>query len=117
MRRSDVREVLPLNPKTFHVLLALAAGERHGYAIAKTIEAATEGMIRLTPGTLYPLIRQMLVDGWIDELDASDGDDPRRRLYRLSALGRRIAQAEANRMSELVRIARTHKLLTATGRA
>lgn len=117
MRRSDVREVLPLNPKTFHVLLALAAGERHGYAIAKAIEAETEGMIRLTPGTLYPLIRQMLVDGWIDELDASDGDDPRRRLYRLSALGRRIAQAEANRMSELVRIARTHKLLTATARA
>lgn len=117
MRKADVREVLPLNPKTFHVLLALAGGERHGYAIAKAIEAETEGMIRLTPGTLYPLIRQMLIDGWIVEVDSSNGDDPRRRLYRLSALGRRIAQAEAVRMSELVRIARSHKLLTAAAYA
>jgi DNA-binding PadR family transcriptional regulator len=112
MRKSDVREVLPLNPKTFHVLLALAGGERHGYAIAKAIEAETDGMIRLTPGTLYPLIRQMLVDGWLVEVDAGNGDDPRRRLYRLSALGKRIAQGEAMRMNELVRIARSHKLLT-----
>jgi DNA-binding PadR family transcriptional regulator len=112
MRKADVREVLPLNPKTFHVLLALAGGEYHGYAIAKAIEAETGGMIRLTPGTLYPLIRQMLVDGWIVEVDASNFDDPRRRLYRLSALGKRIAQAEAARLCELVRIARSHKLLT-----
>lgn len=113
MRKSGVRDVLPLNPKTFHVMLALAGGERHGYAIGKAIEAETEGMIRLTPGTLYPLIRQMLIDGWIVEVDAGNGDDPRRRLYRLSALGRRIAQAEAVRMNELVRIARSHRLLTA----
>ena len=73
-------------------------------------------MIRLTPGTLYPLIRQMLVDGWIVEING-DGDDPRRRLYRLSPLGRRIAQAEAARMSELIRLARAHKLLTAAGPA
>ncbi|MGA9943701.1 MAG: PadR family transcriptional regulator [Candidatus Cybelea sp.] len=115
MQKSEVRAVLPLNPKTFHVLLALAGEERHGYAIAKAIEAETEGMIRLTPGTLYPLIRQMLVDGWLVEVEGSNGDDPRRRLYRLSPLGRRIAQAEAVRMSELVRLARSHKLLTATG--
>jgi DNA-binding PadR family transcriptional regulator len=113
MRRPDVRELLPLNPKTFHVLLALAADERHGYAIAKAVEAETEGMIRLTPGTLYPLIRQMLVDGWIVEVDGDVGDDSRRRLYRLSSLGRRVAQAEALRMSELVRLARSHKLLAA----
>jgi DNA-binding PadR family transcriptional regulator len=117
MRKSVVRDVLPLNPKTFHVLLALAAGERHGYAIGKAIEAETEGMIRLTPGTLYPLIRQMLVDGWIAEVDGASGDDPRRRLYRLSPLGRRIAQAEAARMNELVRLARSHKLLVAVGQA
>jgi DNA-binding PadR family transcriptional regulator len=116
MRKADVREVLPLNPKTFHVLLALAGGEYHGYAIAKAIEAETGGMIRLTPGTLYPLIRQMLVDGWIVEVDAN-GDDPRRRLYRLSALGRRVAQAEATRLCELVRIARSHKLLAAATHA
>jgi DNA-binding PadR family transcriptional regulator len=117
MRKTVVRDVLPLNPKTFHVLLALAAGERHGYAIGKAIEAETEGMIRLTPGTLYPLIRQMLVDGWIAEVDGGNGDDPRRRLYRLSPLGRRIAQAEASRMNELVRLARSHKLLVAVGQA
>jgi DNA-binding PadR family transcriptional regulator len=98
-------------------MLALAADERHGYAIAKTVEAETEGMIRLTPGTLYPLIRQMLVDGWIVEVDGSAGGDPRRRLYRLSTLGRRIAQAEAARMNELVRLARAHKLLVAGGGA
>ncbi|MFY9664422.1 MAG: helix-turn-helix transcriptional regulator [Candidatus Cybelea sp.] len=115
MQRTGVRDLLPLSPKTFHVLLALAGEERHGYAIAKAIEAETEGMIRLTPGTLYPLIRQMLVDGWIVEVYGSDGDDPRRRLYRLSPLGRRIAQAEAARMNDLVRLARSHKLLTAAG--
>lgn len=113
MRKSGIRELLPLNPKTFHVLLALAGDERHGYAIAKAIEAETEGMIRLTPGTLYPLIRQMLVDGWIVEVEGNDAGDERRRLYRLSALGRRIAQAEALRMCELVSVARSHKLLTA----
>jgi len=113
MRKSGVRELLPLNPKTFHVLLALAGDERHGYAIAKAIEAETEGMIRLTPGTLYPLIRQMLVDGWIVEVEGNEAGDERRRLYRLSALGRRIAQAEALRMCELVMLARSHKLLTA----
>jgi DNA-binding PadR family transcriptional regulator len=117
MRKSEVRELLPLNPKTFHVLLALAGDERHGYAIAKAIEAETQGMIRLTPGTLYPLIRQMLVDGWIVEIEGSDGEDPRRRLYRLSSLGRRIAQAEALRMDELVQLARSHKLLSAPAHA
>lgn len=113
MPKSDVRDLLPLNPKAFHVLLAIAGEERHGYAIAKAIEAETDGMIRLTPGTLYPLIRQMLVDGWILEIDGEDGSDARRRLYRLSALGRRVAQAEAQRMNELVRLARSHKLLVA----
>ncbi|MBV8197923.1 MAG: helix-turn-helix transcriptional regulator [Candidatus Eremiobacteraeota bacterium] len=116
MRKSGVRNLLPLNPKTFHVLLALASGEQHGYAIAKSVEAETDGMIRLTPGTLYPLIRQMLVDGWIVEIDGNDGD-PRRRPYRLSALGKRIAQAEALRMDELVRLAHSHNLLTTAGHA
>lgn len=117
MRKSGVRDLLPLNPKTFHVLLALAGGEQHGYAVAKAVEAETDGMIRLTPGTLYPLIRQMLVDGWIVEIDASGPSDPRRRLYRLSPLGKRIAQAEALRMDELVRLAHSHNLLTTAGRA
>jgi DNA-binding PadR family transcriptional regulator len=113
MAKSDVRDLLPLNPKAFHVLLAIAGDERHGYAIARAIEAETGGMIRLTPGTLYPLIRQMLVDSWILEVDGGDDDDSRRRLYRLTPLGRRVAAAEAMRMNELVRLARSYKLLTA----
>jgi DNA-binding PadR family transcriptional regulator len=102
--------VLPLNPRVFYILLSLAQEERHGYAIAKAVESITEGAVRLTPGTLYPLIRQLLLDGWIVEL-GEDAHDPRRRRYRLSALGRRIAQAESRRLDALVRVARSFDLL------
>ncbi len=105
-------EVVPLNARTFYVLLALAEGERHGYAIAKSIEAATGGNVRLTPGILYPLIKQMLADGWLAETTDS-GDDVRRRCYRLTPRGRRIAQAEAQRLAELVRKAQACRLLPA----
>ncbi len=104
--------LLPLNPRTFYVLLALAEEERHGYAITKAVEAITEGNVRLTPGTLYPLVRQLLLDGWIVEM-GEDPHDPRRRRYRLSPLGRRIAQAEARRLDALVRVARAFRLLPA----
>jgi DNA-binding PadR family transcriptional regulator len=112
----DVSDLLPVNPRVFYVLLALAQEERHGYAISKAVEALTDGSVRLTPGTLYPLIRQLLVDGWITEL-AEDASDPRRRSYRLSALGRRIAQAEARRLDALVRVARSFNLLSTGSRA
>ncbi len=112
----DLSSLLPLNPRAFYVLLSLAEEERHGYAIAKAVENITNGSVRLTPGTLYPLIRQMLVDGWIVELETT-GEDARRRPYRLSPLGRRIAQAEAQRLDELVRIARSFRLLPAGARA
>lgn len=107
----DPRSLLPLNPRAFYILLALAAQESHGYAIAKSVEAATDGVVRLTAGTLYPLIRQMLADGWIAE-SASDRDqDPRRRLYRLTPWGTRIAQAEAQRLAQAVRMASKYSLL------
>lgn len=106
----DVEALLPLNPRVFYILLALAEGERHGYAILKAIEAFTSGSVYLTPGTLYPLIHQLLVDGWIAEL-GQDPQDPRRRRYRLSPLGRRIAQAEVRRLDGLVRTARSFNLL------
>jgi DNA-binding PadR family transcriptional regulator len=112
----DLADVLPLNPRAFYVLLSLAEEERHGYAISKAVEALTDGAVRLTPGTLYPLIRQMLLDGWIVELEAG-GEDARRRPYRLSPLGRRVAQAEARRLDDLVRTARSFKLLPAALRA
>jgi DNA-binding PadR family transcriptional regulator len=108
--------VLPLNPRVFYILLSLAQEERHGYAIAKAVESITEGGVRLTPGTLYPLIRQLLLDGWIVEL-GEDAHDPRRRRYRLSSLGRRIAQAESRRLDALVRVARSFDLLPSSGRA
>ena len=113
---NDVESLLPLNPRAFYILLSLAEEERHGYAIAKAIESITAGTVRLTPGTLYPLIRQLLVDGWIIEL-GEDAQDPRRRRYRLSALGKRIAQAEARRLDALVRAARSFDLLPAGSRS
>jgi DNA-binding PadR family transcriptional regulator len=107
---NDINDLLPLSPRAFYVLLSLAREETHGYAIAKTVASLTGGSVRLTPGTLYPIIRQMLVDGWITELP-EDGVDSRRRRYRLSARGRRIARAEAARLDDLVRMARDLELL------
>lgn len=107
---ADLRDLLPLSPRVFSVLLALADGEQHGYAIARAVETQSGGAVRITSGTLYPIIRQMLLDGWIAEID---DEDPRRRSYRLTPRGRRIAQAEAGRLAEMVRIARDCKLLPA----
>jgi DNA-binding PadR family transcriptional regulator len=107
-----VDALLPLTARVFYVLLALAEEERHGYAISKAVETMTSGSVRLTPGTLYPLVHQMLVDGWIAQA-ADDDSDARRRRYKLTPHGRRIAQAEARRLDELVRMARLFKLLPA----
>jgi DNA-binding PadR family transcriptional regulator len=107
---NDVSDLLPLSPRAFYVMLSLAHEDAHGYAIAKTVTNLTGGAVRLTPGTLYPIIRQMLVDGWITELPEDDADSRRRR-YRLSARGRRIARAEAERLYGLVRLARDLALL------
>lgn len=106
-------DLLPLSPRSFYVLLALAREDAHGYAIAKAVESMTGQSVRLTAGTLYPIVRQMLVDGWILELP-SDGGDARRRRYRLAARGRRVAQAEARRLDDLVRMARASDLLPAS---
>jgi len=110
---SDPRLFLPLSPSAFHILLALADGERHGYAISKEAEVATAGSLRLGPGTLYRLIKQMVTDGWIVEINRIDASDPRRRVYRLTKWGRRVASAEAERLAELVRVAQSRKLLPA----
>ena len=107
---NDINDLLPLSPRAFYVLLSLAREDTHGYAIAKSVASLTGGAVRLTPGTLYPIVRQMLVDGWITELP-EDGADARRRRYRLSARGRRVARAEAQRLDELVRMARDLELL------
>jgi DNA-binding PadR family transcriptional regulator len=102
----------------FHILLALADKERHGYDIMREVDERSEGQMRLGPGTLYGSIKRMLNDGLIEELDERPDpelDDERRRYYRLTDLGRRIAIAEAERLEKLVKSARSKKLLTARG--
>ena len=111
---------LPLTPAMFHILLALADGDRHGYDIMREVDSRTEGKMRLGPGTLYGSIKRMLNDGLIEELDERPDpelDDERRRYYRLTDLGRRIAVAEAERLEKLVKSARLKKLLSARGGA
>jgi DNA-binding PadR family transcriptional regulator len=106
---------MTLRPVEFHILLALAAEERHGYAILQEVERLTDGEIRLEPGTLYRALHRMLADGWVAESGrrpVADQDDERRRYYRLTAAGRRVAIAEAERLERLVTLARTHRLLS-----
>jgi len=102
----------------FHILLALADKERHGYDIMREVDERTEGKMRVGPGTLYGSIKRMLQDGLIEELDERPDpelDDERRRYYRLSNFGHRVAVAEAERLERLVKSARSKKLLSARG--
>ena len=105
--------MLPLLPATFHILVALADEDRHGYAIIQDVAARTDGSIRLSPGTLYRSIQRMLEDGLIvetDERPSPEDDDERRRYYRLTTLGTAAAKAEAARLMDLVRMARARGL-------
>ena len=102
----------------FHILLALADKERHGYDIMREIDERSEKKVRLGPGTLYGSIKRMLSDGLIEELDERPDpelDDERRRYYRLTNLGHRVAVAEAERLEKLVKSARSKKLLSPRG--
>ncbi len=111
---SDARSSLPLGAATFYILLALAGGDRHGYGIIKEVEAQTTGTVKLGPGTLYRIIKQLLADGWISEIEGdASGDDERRRYYRLTPRGRAIARAEAERLDRVVAVARERSLLPA----
>jgi len=102
-----------ITPAAFHILLALADGEQHGYAIAKVIERETGGAMLLGPATLYRTIKQLLADGWITETTA--WGEERRRSYRLAPAGRRAARCEAARLDTIVRLARERRLLPAPG--
>ncbi len=110
-------EFLPLTPAMFHILLALADKERHGYHIMREVDERTSGNVKLGPGTLYGSIKRMMADGLIEELDERPDpelDDERRRYYRLTDLGFRVATAEAQRLEQMVRSARAKKLLPKT---
>jgi DNA-binding PadR family transcriptional regulator len=106
--KRDPAPFLPLTEAAFHVLLALADGPKHGYLILKDVEERTNGDVRLSTGTLYGLIKRFLDDELIVE---TAGDDERRRPYKLTALGRDVAEAEAVRLERLVRAARGVRLL------
>jgi DNA-binding PadR family transcriptional regulator len=100
--------MLPLTPAVFHILLALADEEAHGYAIMQEVAERSEGQVRLGPGTLYGAIGRLLDDGLIEECDrpAAETVDSRRRYYRLTHFGGKVLAAETNRLSDLVRAAR-----------
>jgi len=109
--------MLPLTPAVFNILLALADGERHGYGIMKEVEEQTQRQMRMGPGTLYGTIKRMFAAGLIEESDERPDpelDDERRRYYRLTEFGRRVASAELERLSNLIRVARAKQLVGKT---
>jgi DNA-binding PadR family transcriptional regulator len=113
-RTDDVDEFLPLPTAVFHILVALADRNRHGYSIMQDVGARTDGKVVLSAGTLYTAIRRMLEQGLIEELRESpdpDSGDERRRYYRLTQLGRDVAVAEARRLSSMLEHARATKLI------
>ena len=102
-------DLLPLPAATFHILMALAEDDRHGYGIILDVAARTDGALRLSAGTLYRSIQRMLEQGLIvetSERPAPDQDDERRRYYRITPFGTAVARAEARRLTQLVRLAR-----------
>jgi DNA-binding PadR family transcriptional regulator len=116
MANRDPRQQLPLTAVVLHILLAVSDGELHGYAIATAIEAATQGEVRTGPGTLYGSIQRMLDADLIEEATgrrAAD-DDPRRRYYRVTTFGRRVLALELERLDNVLRLARSKRVLRAS---
>ncbi len=110
----EIEFYLPLTPALFHVLLALADGDKHGYAILKDVSLRTGDEVRLSTGTLYGIVKRLLSEGMIEESKrrpASDNDDERRIYYRLTPLGEKVALAEAERHEKLVALARSKNVL------
>ena len=113
--KNDPQAMLPLTPAVFHILLALADSERHGYSIMQAITAQTGGKMRIGPTTLYRSIKQMLLDGLIVESHERPDpalDDERRRYYRLTGFGQQVALAETQRLEQALVVARSKSLLT-----
>ena len=113
-KKRTIESYLPLTPAVFHVLLALADGEKHGYVISKEIARRTNNEVRLSAGTLYGIIKRLLDDALIEESDERPDfslDDQRRRYYRLTKLGKAVAEAEAERMERVLAMARAKHVL------
>lgn len=111
---TDADSFLPLPTAVFHILVALADRDRHGYSIMQDVASRTDGKVRLSPGTLYSSIRRMLEAGFVEEVRESpdpESRDERRRYYRLTEFGRRAAMAEARRLTEMLSHARETGLI------
>ena len=115
MRRAQtLKDLLPLTQPVFHILLALAGEERHGYGIVQDVAEQTNGALQLGPGTLYGCLKRMLAASLIEESDERPDpalDDQRRRYYRMTELGQRAARAEAQRLTSAVAAARARRLV------
>jgi DNA-binding PadR family transcriptional regulator len=108
------RRLDPLPSTAFQILLSLADQDLHGYGIMRQVEQQTSGRMRLGPGTLYSSIQALLEEGLIEEADQSGklaGTDERRRYYRLTTAGRKLARCEAERLADLLRVARSKRIL------
>ena len=117
MKEPSPESLLPLPSAVFHILIALADRDRHGYSIMQDVATRTDGAMKLSAGTLYSSIRRMLEQGLIEELFESpdpSSTDERRRYYRLAPFGRRVAAAEVARLNALVKQARATGLVRGT---
>jgi len=110
----DSQRFIPLKTQWFHIMVSLAGGEQHGYGIMQDVRDRTAGKVRLWPATLYGSFKRLIEAGLIEESDerpAPELDDARRRYYRLTALGRRVLDAECERLQELVRTIRVKRAM------
>ena len=110
MPQPSTDRLIPLKPNWFHILLTVADGDRHGYAVMQEVAERTGGKIRLWPATLYGSIRRMEEEGLLEPVEyeqPDDDDDERRQYYAITRLGRRVLDAEVNRLDALVRLAKT----------
>jgi DNA-binding PadR family transcriptional regulator len=114
MKKADSQKFIPLKTHWFHIMLSLAGGEQHGYGIMQEVLQRTGGKVTLWPATLYGSIKRLIEAELIEESDerpAPELDDARRRYYRLTALGKRVLDAECERLQELVRIIRVKRVM------
>jgi DNA-binding PadR family transcriptional regulator len=104
------RSMAPLTPAVAHVLLALAGGERHGYAIIKDVQRQSGSRLRFGPGTIYSTLQRLTEAGWVEAAAPRARTDERRRYYRLTHAGREALKAEIDRLGELLAVARAHRI-------
>jgi DNA-binding PadR family transcriptional regulator len=101
----------PLTTAVVHVMLSLAGGERHGYAILKDVERQSHNQIRFGPGTIYGTLQRLMESGWVEETSGPAATDERRRYYRLTRVGREALRAEVDRLDALLHVARGHRIV------